>query len=305
VKVLVTGGAGLIGLAARRLLPAADHEIVATDLKGAGGDDPELLRADLRDAAAMEKIIVEHGIEAIMHGGGISGPVAAKNDPLRVFDINVAATAHLLDLARRHGLKRFLLLSSHVVYGDVGPGRIDEEFPFHPATSYAASKVAGEALVESYAREWGLSGVSLRVTRVYGPYRRDNCFLRRIILDEAAGRQTLIRCDPAFAYHYVHVDDLVGAIAAALAVDRPAHYAYNVTSGQVVTMPRLVEIAREVLPRANIGLLEGVDDAPEVQTDFDLSRIAADLNWRPSLTLEQGFPAYLASTRSIGLAAAT
>ncbi len=305
MNVLVTGGAGLIGLAARRLLPATGHRVVATDLEGAGGDDPSVIRADLRDAKAMEAIIVSEGIDAIVHSGGISGPVAAKNDPVRVFDINVAATARLLEIARSRAVRRFVLLSSHVVYGNVGPGMIDEEFPLHPSTSYAASKVAGEALVESYGREWGLSGLSLRVTRVYGPYRRDNCFLRRILLDAAAKGPTVIPCDPAYAYHYIFVDDVVGAIAAALDAARPSHHTYNVTSGEVLTMPDLARLVRSITPAADIRLVAGVDDAPEVQADFDLTRIEDDLQWRPQFSMERGFRTYLETTKTVGLVPAT
>jgi UDP-glucuronate 4-epimerase len=296
MRVLVTGGAGLIGLAARRILGAQGHEITAVDITDFGRDDPELVLMPLSDYAGLDRLIAENGVEAIVHGGGISGPVMARDNPLLVVDVNITATAHLLDIARQRKLSRFVLLSSHVVYGDVGPGTITEEFPMHPATSYAASKVAGEALVESYAREFGLSAASLRLTRVYGPYRRDNCFMRKMILDAAAGRTTTIPCDPGYVYHYMHVDDVVGAIAATLAAPALPHHAYNITSGEALTMPEVAAIVQRALPTARIELIPGADDAPELQLDFDLARAAADLGWRPQFKLERGFPAYLAAT---------
>jgi UDP-glucuronate 4-epimerase len=296
MRVLVTGGAGLIGIAARRILAAQGHEVTAVDITNFGRNDPGLILMPLSDYVGLERLMTERGIEAIVHGGGISGPVMARDNPLLVVDVNITATAHLLEMARRHHLRRFILLSSHVVYGDVGPGTIGEETPLHPGTSYAASKVAGEALVESYAREFGLSGASLRLTRVYGPYRRDNCFLRSMILDAASGKVTVIPCDPEFLYHYIYVDDVADAIAASLSAPSLAHRAYNITSGQVLTMPQVARVVRDALPLARVELISGVDDAPEVQVDFDLGRAAADLGWRPRFGLDRGFAAYLAAT---------
>jgi len=214
---------------------------------------------------------------------------------MRVVGVNIDGTAQLLDMSRRLHVSRFIFLSTHCVYGDVGPELIQEKRALHPGTSYAASKVAREALVESFSREFGLSAASLRITRVYGPYRRDNCFLRSALINTAAGHATVIPCDPNYLYHYVYVDDVVGAIAAALDAEALLQVAYNVTSGQALTMPEVVSIVRQLRPGIQIELVDGVDDAPEVQTDFDLSRIAADLGWRPSFDLARGFAAYAAA----------
>jgi len=294
MKVLVTGGAGMIGMALRRLLPRHGHEVFATDLTDFGRDDPHLLLMPLSDHNGHERLVAENGIEAIVHGGGISGPMMIRDDPAQIVDINVASTVALLDIARRHGLRRFLLLSSHVVYGDVGPDLIEEDRGLHPATTYAASKVAGEALVESFGRQWGLSAASLRLTRVYGPYRRANCFLRQMLIDTAAGATTTIPCDPDYLYHFVAADDVAGAVLACLEADELRYSAYNVTSGEVLTMSQVRAIALEALPGARIELVAGVDDAPEGQTDFSLARLLADTGWRPALPLKQGMADYAA-----------
>ena len=292
MKVLVTGGAGLIGMALRRSLPAMGHEVTAVDVTDFGRDDNDLLLLPLSDTERLEAIVIERDIEAIVHGGGISGPVMERDRPAHVIEVNVMSTVALLDISRRLGLKRFLLLSSHVVYGDAGGECIVEDRPLHPGTTYAASKVAGEALVESFSRQFGLSAASLRLTRVYGPHRRANCFLREIILKTAAGLPISIACDPNYLYHYLHVDDVAEAVAACLAAPSLRHHAYNVTSGEVLTMPQIAAIVSLVLPTARIELIPGTDDAPEIQTDFSLARIEADTGWRPRLTLAEGFMAY-------------
>lgn len=292
MKVLVTGGAGLIGMALRQGLGHIGHEVIAIDITDFGRGDSGLAQLSLADHTGLEALVADHGIEAIVHGGGISGPVMQREHPMLVADVNIMATAALLDIARRHRLKRFILLSSHVVYGHVGAALIQEERAPHPTTTYAATKVAGEALVESFAREWGLSGASLRLTRVYGAYRRANCFLRQILLDNAAGKPTIVPCEPGYLYHYLYVDDVVGAVGACLAAQHLQHATYNLASGEALTMDAVVATVRDVLPSALVSLVDGRDDAPEVQTQFDLSQIAADTGWVPRFVLARGFADY-------------
>jgi UDP-glucuronate 4-epimerase len=134
--------------------------------------------------------------------------------------------------------------------------------------------------------------------RVYGPYRRANCHLAALIRDAAAGRMTEIPCDPEFRYHYVYVDDVVEAQIAALTADALSFSAYNVGSGQALTMPQIADIARAIIPGVNPRLVAGADDVPDVQTVFDVSRITTDLAWRPRFDLAAGLKAFQGTLQS-------
>ena len=300
MKVLVTGGAGLVGMALRRHLQAAGHSVLATDITDFSRHDPDLVLADLDDHTRLEQMVVEGEVQAIVHSGGISGPLMQREFPRTVVRLNVNATAFLLDLARRHGIGRFMLMSSHVVYGQSDKAIISEEDALHPGTTYAASKMAGEALVESFAREFGVSAAALRLTRVYGPHRRSNCFLRQAIEDSFVGRTTIIPCDPRFPYHFLSVEDVAGATLAALAAERLDHATYNVGSGEVLTMDAVRNIILAVVPGARIELVEGRDPAPEVQSNFSLHRLAEDVGWRPQYPLVDGFADYYRRALSDG-----
>jgi UDP-glucuronate 4-epimerase len=292
MNILLTGGAGLVGMALRRHLSAAGHKVLATDITDFSRQDLDLMLADLGDHARLEQLVAEGQVQAIVHSGGISGPLMQRDFPRDVVRINVDSTAFLLDLARRHGIGRFLLMSSHVVYGHSDKAIISEEDAVHPGTTYAASKVAGEALVESFAREFGVSAAALRLTRVYGPHRRANCYLRQALEDSLAGRTTVIPCDPSFPYHFLSVEDVAGATLAALAAGDLAHAVYNVGSGEVLTMDEVRRIILDVVPNARIELVEGRDPAPEVQKDFSLQRLADDTGWRPRYPLATGLADY-------------
>jgi len=298
VKVLLTGAAGLIGMALRPLLAARGHEVLPIDITDFGRDDPELRLIWLDDRPALEALIAGTGIEAIVHCGAISGPMMAKGDPLKLVSANIDATALLLELARRNAMRRFVFCSSISVYGSVGDGLITEKTELRPTSVYGATKVACEQLIQGFAAEYGLDGVSLRIARVYGPYRRANCYLGSLIRDAARGEETTIPCDPAFAYHYVYVDDVATAIAAALESNDLPHREYNIGGGAALTMPEIVEAARSAIPHLRAQLVPGQDDVPDIQQAFDITRAADDIGWRPDFDITRGITAYRDAIRS-------
>ena len=195
-------------------------------------------------------------------------------------------------------MRRFVFCSSIGVYGNAGTAVITEETPLRPTSVYGASKVAGEALVRAFHAEFGLSAVSLRPSRVYGPWRRANCFIRDMIRDASAGRTTVLPCDPAFPFHYVYVADVASALIAALEAKTLPSLEYNVDAGQPMTMPEIAAIARDVIPGVRIELVPGVDEVSDQQARFDISRIGAELAWRPQFDLRRGIARYLETAQS-------
>jgi UDP-glucuronate 4-epimerase len=292
MKVLVTGGAGLIGMQLRRHLAAAGHQVTAIDVTRFDRPDPDLGIVGLDDVAALDALAAERGIEAIVHCAAISGPMMAVGKPMQLVDVNITGTARLLDLARRHGMQRFVYCSSISVYGSTGDVLITEDTPVQPTSVYAATKAACESLVGAFAAEYGLDGVSVRIGRVYGPYRRASCHLNSIIRDANAGRPTQIPADPSFTYHYVHVEDVAGAIRTALEAKALPYRVYNVGGNAFLTMPQIIDIARATIPGTRIEMVPGADDVPDIQAGFSVERIAEDLGWRPRLSLADGLTAY-------------
>ena len=292
MNVVLTGAAGLIGMALRPLLLERGHTVVPIDITDYGRNDSDLKLISLNDRKALEALIRNETIDAVIHCGAISGPMLAKGQPLKLVAANIDATALLLDLARVHQLRRFVFCSSISVYGNVGNALISETTQLRPTSIYGATKVACEQLVQGFGAEYGVSGVSLRISRVYGPYRRANCHLKSLIRDSEKGVETEIPCDPTFIYHYIYVDDVAEAILAALEVKELPHREYNVASGETMTMPAIIEAATGSNPKMRGRIVPGEDDVPDVQTAFDISRIARDLGWKPRFKIGEGVAAY-------------
>ena len=292
MKVLLTGAAGLIGMALRPALAARGHTVVPIDITDFGRRDSDLKLIPLDNRHALKTLVQKDAIDSVIHCAGISGPMLAKGQPLQFVAANIDATALLLDVAREHHLRRFVFCSSVSVYGSVGKELISETTQLRPTSVYGAAKVASEQLIQGFAAEYGLSGVSLRISRVYGPYRRANCHLHSLIRDSEKGAETQIPCDPAFLYHYTYVDDVAEAILTALEAEVLPHREYNVDAGQPMTMPAIVKAVTAANPKIRARLVPGEDDVSDVQTAFDISRIAIDLGWNPRFKIAEGVAAY-------------
>jgi UDP-glucuronate 4-epimerase len=297
--VLVTGAAGLIGNAVRTKLEASGWTVVPLDLVDASRDGKPIMVCDLGDIHRMHALARSHKIEGIIHCGAHSGPMVARDHPYSMVQVNVVGTANVLELARVHNVARFVYCSSTSVYGDaVRTEPVPEDVALFPLTVYGASKVAGEQLVASYAAQFGVDGVSLRLSWVYGPGRTTDCVIRTMITDALAGKSTRIAYGKGFYRQYIHVDDVAGALISALESEKLARRVYSVTGGSHLTFDEIAATVKEILPRAEIELGPGPDPEDGVQPRFDISAAERDLGFRPSLTFKQGVSQYIQWLRS-------
>ncbi|WP_174805500.1 NAD(P)-dependent oxidoreductase [Kitasatospora sp. MMS16-BH015] len=159
-RVVVTGAAGRIGTAVRAGLRGSVEQLVLVDRAPLTADHPseEVRQLDLLDAAAVAEALA--GAEAVLHLGGVPDEAPLPD----LLQANVLGTHHVLEGARKHGLRRVVLASSNRLTGcyptakTVGPAD-----PPRPDGLYGVSKVALEALGRLYADKFGLSVVCLRI----------------------------------------------------------------------------------------------------------------------------------------------
>jgi UDP-glucuronate 4-epimerase len=295
--ILVTGVNGLIGHALTRRIRAAGRTVVATDQTLPSDLDVAMVRADLRDRGAIEALVAEHRPHAIVHAGGISGPMVAPDDPTLVLDVNVGGTISLCDAARRHGARRLIFLSSIVAYGDQPDERpVTEETPLLGREPYAASKVAAEAVIRAYAGK-GLDATSLRLGAVYGPRRTTSCTVRLMLENALAGRPTRIEWGEASRRQYVFVEDVVDAILLALAKERLPLSAYNITAGSWTTLPEVAEAAKAAFPAVDATFGPAPHPFDNRVGPLQIAAAERDFGFHPETTLVEGIGTYAAWLR--------
>ncbi|UEM07652.1 NAD(P)-dependent oxidoreductase (plasmid) [Skermanella rosea] len=289
--ILVTGAAGLIGNAVRILLEGRGSRVLPVDRVSATSDGLPVTVCDVGDVHRLHALAVENRITGIVHCGAHSGPMVARDNPHSMVQVNIVGTANVLEIARIHGA-RFVFCSSTSAYGDTPEGPVPEDVPMNPGSVYGASKVAGEQLVSTYTKQYGVDGVSLRLSWVYGPRRTTDCVVRTMITDALAGRPTRIPFGRDFHRQFIHVEDAARALVMALDTPDLPRRTYNVTGGSYLTLAEIGEVVRGILPDADIELGEGADPVDDVQRRFDISAVERDLGFRPDMTFEQGVRAY-------------
>lgn len=283
MAVLVTGAAGLVGHAVRRRLVADGVDAVSVDLVQVSDDGTRQEVCNLRDADSVDALVAGRSVEAIVHCGGVSGPMVAPDDPRTVIEANIGGTTNLLEAARRHAVGRIVYCSSIAAYGSTATGPVQESAPLRPLDVYGATKAAGEHLVAAYHHEHGVSGVSLRLTTVYGPRRRTACLIRSLLADAVAGRVTRVGLAADAPQQYVHVDDVAAAVVAALS-NTAATGAYNISGGTVRTVQEVIDDVTVAEPRVRAeSAPPDPEQAARWPAQLDLTAARRDLGWQPEV----------------------
>lgn len=172
MKVLVTGGGGFIGSHIVAQLLKEGHEAViyddfSTNSKGEDYGSAQVIEGDVRDSEMLIKSL--NGVDAVIHMASFISVEESVKDPLKYVENNVLGTASLLMAMREAGVGKIVFSSSATVYGEPATLPITEDFPLSAANPYAASKIASEAICESFSKTDGFEVTILRYFNPYGP----------------------------------------------------------------------------------------------------------------------------------------
>ena len=287
--VYLTGASGFIGQALVRALVSNGYGVVATDVTPPRQPLPDGVpfhAADVRDIG-LHAAKIAGQCHSIVHCGGISGPMLLNHNPGEVLDINLRGTTQLLALASSLGLRRFVGLSSVSAYGDTpGLSVASEDTPLSASTFYGTSKAASDLIVQTFARQVGLSAVSLRIGWVYGPGRMTDALIQPIVRS-SRGEAYALEAGADQVLQFVHVDDVVSAIIAALSAATLPLPAYNINGRETIRVGDMLNAIRLQLPgvTASIGPGQG---AP-----MSIDAAKRDLGWEPSVAFSAGLAAYV------------
>lgn len=295
---LIVGGAGFIGghLVARLLSePAVGHVTVYDNFSSGRDAHLEQARYDSRlavvrgDAADLEGLVeAAAGHDVVVHLASNPDIARAATEPAIDFDEGTLLTHHVAEAARRAGVGRILYASGSGVYGDLGEVEADEDRgPLIPISTYGASKLAGEALIAAYCFMFGLSARVFRFGNVVGPWQTHGVgldFVRALLEDPTRLR---ILGDGTQSKSYIHVEDVVEAMLTAHGADVGRYEAFNVATGDYVTVAEIAELAAECVgldPSTVRHEPTGGDrgwkgDVPVVRLSIDRIR---SLGWAPT-----------------------
>lgn len=288
-RVLITGAYGLIGHESVIALRDEGNDVVPTDILAERPPDAEFdaLTLAVEGVDSVHRFLVEHNIEAIVHAGGVSGPMLAKNDPHAILATNVGGVMDLYEAARRAAIHRVIFISSAGAYGETGEDEVDEDTPLGAKDAYGVSKIASERIAGVYAG-YGVDTVILRPSWVYGPRRRTTCVIKTMVGDALSRRPTALPYGAGFPRQFVHVRDVAKSITAALAAPSGMKSTYNISDGIRYRLDEVACLVRARLPNAQIDLADGPDPDDVVCGRLDISAAKAGLDWQPTIDLPTG-----------------
>ena len=293
--ILVTGASGLIGHALATRLQTEGQNVIGLDRRPPPGGRASFsfVEADLNDTHRLYAAVRGREPAGIVHCGGVSGLMVARDNPFLICETNILGTAQVFELARLVKPRRVIFCSSISAYGhqDVD-GIVTEDTPMRGRTTYGASKIAGEAILQAYAEEHGVDGLALRFTHVYGPGRQTQCFIRTMIEDALAKRPTHLPHARRSRRQYVHVSDVVDAIVLALDAEAPPRRAYNIGPGRQHSLGEVADAVRGVMGPLDVAFDE-VNDPREYKCGtLDITAAGRELSWHPKTALTAGIAAY-------------
>lgn len=303
MHVVVTGGAGFIGShLVDRLVVDGQSVTILDDLSNGElknvaahltNRDVKLKESDFLDEEVLAEVLP--GSDVVVHLAAIVNVLRSVADPVSSRRINTEGTIRLLEQCVKHGVKRFVFASSAAVYGSTPPP-LKEEFPPRPLSPYAASKAAGEAYCNSYFNSYGLETVILRFMNVYGPRRSGGPYsgvMTKFAEALYSGKPIIIYGDGNQTRDFVHVEDVVSSVVAAISNIAAIGETLNIGSGVPTSINSLAKLFISVSGK-EVPIEYGRPRKAEVRASFaDISKAKAMLNYSPSISLSDGVKGYL------------
>lgn len=311
MKILVTGGAGFIGSHVADGLIAAGHQVVIVDNLHTGKrhNVPQaatFYEADIRDRAKLAEIFAGEQFDAISHQAALANVRESMSDPATYAAVNVIGTLNLLELARSHGVKKFVFASTGgAVYGE-GYSETEQKLPFdeqtwpQPKDNYGANKLSCEFHLDLYHQNYGLAYVALRYPNVYGPRQDAKGEAGVVAIFTGAmlkGEPTKITGDGKQSRDFCYVGDI--ARANRLALESDVVGIYNVGTGVPTDINQIHATLADL-----IGYTGAMSYIPRpagevLATYLDSSKAGQDLGWSAQVDLREGLGNTVEWARSV------
>ncbi len=303
MKILVTGGLGFIGSNFIRYWlknHPQDHIInldkitYAANPKSLSDIEKDsryrFVKGDICDSQIVDPLMAQ--VDTVVHFAAESHVDRSLDDPEVFLKTNILGTHNLLNLAKKHDIKRFHHVSTDEVYGAL-PLNTQEKFTldskYDPRSPYSASKAASDHLVRSYFHSFGLPITITNCSNNYGPFQSPEKFVPRMITNLIDGQKIPIYGDGLYVRDWLFVDDHCSAIEAVLLKGKVGQ-TYNV--GGLVDDVSNLDVAKTILAvmGKDDSWLTYVPDRPGHDRRYavDWSYISEKLGWQPKSSFKEG-----------------
>lgn len=273
MKILITGYSGFIGTYLQKRLKQTQHELVLADITNG---------IDICDWQQVKQF---EGIDIVIHLANLSFIPASYNEPKKFYETNYLSTLNMLELCRLQSAK--MIYFSSYMYGHPQYQPIDENHPIQAYNPYSQTKVICESLCEGYNRDFKVPITIFRPFNIYGKGQNPE-FLIPSIIQQAQNGKIIIKDDRP-KRDYIHVEDIVEAIIAAIDNQTDKFEKFNIGTGKSYSVKEIIEIVRGLFNSDIEYICTHEIRANEVlDTVADISKIKKELHWQPKISIREG-----------------
>lgn len=309
MKILVTGGLGFIGHNVVRVLETLRHDVAIIDNKTDYSIIPKpeldylmlerLCRIKTRNItiASIEKPFDEsifEDVDIVIHLASFPRQKIVNLNPTWGSRVMSEGLLNLLELSVKHKVKKFVYVSSSMVYGNFGKNEffdgIDESTDCRPLGQYGILKLAGEWLVQDYSRNKNLDYTIIRPSAVYGPYDVEDRVVSKFLLNAMRGGEIVVNGTDD-ELDFTHIDDCAMGIALAAVSENTKNATYNITRGRSRSLLEAAELAVKIVGKGTIRVNPRDNSFPQ-RGQLNTLRARSDFGYYPEVNIEEGFQEY-------------
>jgi UDP-glucose 4-epimerase len=285
-RILVTGGSGFIGRHVVARLAEEGARVRVVDLQPHPDRDLDIVQGDIADPEVLEQAFAG-GFDAVVHLAAVTSVLRSLEQPVLTYETNVAATALLLEAARKAGVTALAFASTNAVTGPMEAPAITEAATLRPLTPYGSTKAAGEMLMSAYTASYGVRCACLRLTNVYGlGMQAKDSIVARLMRAIRTGATFEIYGDGRQVRDYVNASDVSSAFGLALTRD-DWHGPVVIGTGTSLSVLEVLDAVRRV-SGAELSVRHGPAKAGEMPAVIVDPARARAAGWSPRYGFSQG-----------------
>ena len=312
MKIIITGGAGFIGHNVTRILEKHGHECTVIDTTTDYGFIPKkelnylkssrkerfnsrVIHTDICSVNHIDSIFSAVRPELVIHLASFPRQNVVSQNPILGSEVMTTGLINLLEASTRYNIKKFVYISSSMVYGDFKDELFDgigEYANCNPIGQYGIMKYMGEKLVADYTRRGCFAHTIIRPSAVYGPWDIEDRVVSKFML--AAMRDEVLKvkgADEVLDFTYVE-DTAMGIVQAALH-DTANNKIYNITRSSDIeyTLLDAAKLAVSIAGKGSIEVAER-DLAFPTRGRLSITSAVVDFGYKPTVNVEDGFARY-------------
>ena len=312
MKIIITGGAGFIGHNVTRILEQQGHECIVVDTTTDYGFIPKkelnylkssrkerfnsrVIHTDICSVNHIDSIFSAVRPELVIHLASFPRQNVVSQNPILGSEVMTTGLINLLEASTRYNIKKFVYISSSMVYGDFKDELFDgigEYANCNPIGQYGIMKYMGEKLVADYTRRGCFAHTIIRPSAVYGPWDIEDRVVSKFML--AAMRDEVLKVKGANeVLDFTYVEDTAMGIAQAAVSDNANNKIYNITrsSEQEYTLLDAAKLAVSIAGKGSIQVAER-DLAFPTRGRLNITNARTDFGYNPTVNVEEGFARY-------------